>query len=120
MMSLKPDRLAGKLVYRGFDRGPDGTLLDNKTVFFPPTITVGRPPIVHPDQLVEQALKDLITVSDQTGDPVIKAQAVMFRKSLHKFLVAWLARAAVNEREMIRTFLEQNGFTEAAKALDNG
>jgi len=120
MMSLKPDTLNGKVIFRGFDRGPDGTLLDNKTVFFPPTIKVGRPPIMHPDQLVEQALKDLITVSDKTADPVIKAQAVMFRKNLQKFLVAWLARAAVNEREMIRTFLEQNGFTEAAKALDNG
>jgi hypothetical protein len=120
MMSWKPDRLNGKVIFRGYDRAPDGVLIQSGVIMHPPSVKVGRAPIQHPDEMVEMALRDLITVSEQTGDPVIKAQAVMFRKNLKKFLVAWLARAAVNEREMILTFLEQHGFTEAAKALTDG
>jgi len=116
MPTLRPDTLNGQKIFRVItDEG--GVNHVNQGIFFPPGINVGRAPIVHPDELVEQAMKDLITVSDQTGDPVIKAQAVMFRKKLHDHQKAWLARAAQNEREIIRAFLNANGFSQAAGAL---
>lgn len=116
MMSFKPDVLNGKKILRGVY--PDGGMMVQSTaVMHPPTVVRGKPPILHPDQLVELALKDLITVSDQTGDAVIKAQAVTFRKKLKAHQTAWLARAAENEREIIRAYLMAHGFTNAAEAL---
>lgn len=120
MLAWKPERMNGKVVFRGYSRDTDGVMHMNESIAFAPTLLVGRPKIEHPDHLVEMALKDLISVSDQTGDPVIKAQAMTFRKDLKKHQTAWLARAAANEREIIRQFLEAHGFNEAAEALGNG
>ena len=102
---------------RGVETGSDGVNHQNHVIMFPPSIQAGRPPMTHPAQLVEMALQDLVTISDQTGDPVIKAQAVVFRKKLKDHQTAWLARAAANEREMIRAFLMAHGFQHAAEAL---
>lgn len=117
MMTLKPDRLNGQMIFRGVERGPDGVMHQSRAVMFPPTIRAGRPPALHPQQLVELALRDLITVSDQTADPVIKAQALTFRKKLKDHQTAWLCRAAVNERETIRRELEALGFKQAAESI---
>ena len=56
-------------------------------------------------------------MSDQVGDPVIKAQAVLFRGKLKQHQTAWLARAASNEREIVRAYLVAHGFKQAAEAL---
>lgn len=117
VLALKPTRMNGQTVFRGVERGPDGVMHENSMIVFQPAIKVGRPPELHPQELVELALRDLITVSDQTGDPVIKAQAMTFRKKLKDHQTAWLARAASNEREAIRRQLKQLGFEAASEAI---
>lgn len=117
MTLLKPDKLNGKDIMRPVTTGDDGVNYVNKGVFFAPSLKVGRPPVVHMEDLVERSLNDLITISDTTGDPVIKAQAVLFRKKLHVHQRTWLTRAAENEREIVRAKLRSLGFTQASEAI---
>lgn len=117
MPQLKPDTLNGQRIFRGHHADPDGVMHQNELIVFQPSVTMGRAPIVHPDELVELSLRDLITVSNNTADPVIKAQALTFRKKLKDHQTAWLARAAQNEREIIRAYLKAHGFNQAAEAL---
>jgi hypothetical protein len=116
MFQLKPDRLNGQTVYRPVSTD-GGVNHVNDGVLFPPGIKVGRPPILSAQELVESALRDLVTVSDQHGDPLVKAQAILFRKKLAAHQTAWLKRAADNEREVIRAFLKAHGFNAAAEAI---
>jgi acyl CoA:acetate/3-ketoacid CoA transferase alpha subunit len=117
MTLLKPDKLNGKEVFRPVTTGSDGVNYVNKGLVFPPGIKVGRPPVAHMDSLVESSLNDLITISDTTGDPVIKAQAVLFKKKLHVHQRTWMTRAAENEREIVRAKLRSLGFTQASEAI---
>lgn len=115
-MSLKPDTLNGKKIFRGVvDEG--GVMCPSSLIVHPPTVVTGEPPVMDPAQLVELSVRDLITISDQTGDPVIKAQALLFRKNIKSHQTAWLARAADNERAIIRAYLRAHGFTKAAEAI---
>lgn len=116
-MMLKADRLNGQDVFRGVERGPDGVNHQNSFVLFKPQIVVGEAPVLEHGALVEQALKALITVSEETADPVIKAQAVMFRAKLSKHQDFWMMRAALNERARIREQLRSLGFAQAAEAV---
>jgi hypothetical protein len=79
-------------------------------------------PVVTLDALTEQALSQMISVADRTGDPVIKAQAIAFRANLKKTLRFWLKRAALNERERCRRRLTTHGLELAASAIgeENG
>lgn len=116
MFQLKPDRLNGQTIYRPV--GQDGGVnYVSEGILFPPGIKVGRPPVLSQQELVEGALRDLVTVSDQHGDPLVKAQAIMFRKKLAAHQTAWLKRAADNEREVIRAYLKAHGFNAAAEAI---
>ncbi len=116
-MHLKPDRMNGQTIYRGVERGSDGINHVNDFILFPPTTTVTPGPVLTLDELTEQALAKIIAISDQTGDPVIKAQALAFRANLKKTLGYWLKRAALNERERCRQRLATHGLTHAATAL---
>jgi hypothetical protein len=118
MYALKPDKLNGQDILRPVGHRDDGTpFIANKAVFFPPTLIAAKPQLTDPAELVELAMADLISISERIGDPVIRAQAVMFRKKLKTHQHIWLARAAANEREFIRLFLFENGFKNAAEAL---
>lgn len=116
-MFLKPDRLNGATVYRGVERGSDGVNHVNGLILFPPTMTARHGPVVSLDTLAEQALAQIVSVADRTGDPVIKAQAVTFRANLKKAIGFWLKRAALNERERCRRRLIGHGFELAASAI---
>lgn len=113
MYQLKPDRLNGQTIYRPVS--PDGRAADG--IVHPPSLRVERPPIVSAQELVEGALRDLVSVCDEHGDPLVKAQAIMFRKRLAQHQTAWLMRAARNEREIIRAWLMAHGFHTAAEAI---
>lgn len=116
MMSLKPDRLNGQVIFRPVSN-EGGVNHVNPGVVFPPGIHVGAAPVLHPDELVGLAVQDLVTISEQTGDPVIKAQAVLFKGKIVKHQKHWLKRSAENERALIKAFLSKHGFTQAAEAL---
>ena len=116
-MFLKPDRLNGKAIYRGVERGSDGINHVNRFILFPPAMTARHGPILSVEALAEQALAQIISVSDRTGDPVIKAQAVTFRANLKKALGFWMKRAALNERARCRRTLVNHGLELAASAI---
>lgn len=116
-MFLKPDRLNGRAIYRGVERASDGINHVNSFVLFPPQMAVKPGPVVAHEALVEQALAQMISVAEGTGDPVIKAQAVTFRANLKKALGFWLRRAALNERERCRAQLTSHGLELAASAI---
>lgn len=117
MATLKPDRLNGQRIYRGVETGADGVNHQNRFVLFEPEMVAGETSAIEHDALVEQALTALITVSDKTADPVIKAQAVMFRTQLKKHQDFWMKRAAINERARVREQLRRLGFAQAAEAV---
>lgn len=117
MQMLKPDMLNGQRIFRGVETDSAGVNHQNNFILHPPTIKVGRPPILSAQELVAGAVKDLVTVTDQTGDPVIKAQAVMFKRKIIQHQISWLKRAADNEREVIRAWLKAHGFNEASEAI---
>lgn len=116
-MQLKPDRMNGQTIYRGIERRSDGINHVNKFILFPPTTTVTPGPVLTLDELTEQALARIVTVSNETGDPVVKAQALAFRANLRKTLSHWLKRTALNERERCRRRLAAHGLESAANAL---
>jgi hypothetical protein len=116
MMNLKPDRLNGQEIYRPVSTA-GGTNHVNDGIVFPPKITLGQVPVLPADELVGHAVKNLVTISERTEDPVIKAQAVMFRNKIVEHQKYWLARAAENERARIKALLLQNGFKQAAEVL---
>lgn len=115
-MQWKPDRLNGQTIFRPVT-SEGGVNHVNEGVMFGPGIKIGRPPVLTAEELVEGALRDLVTISEDHGDPLVKAQAVMFRKRLAAHQVAWMKRAADNEREVIRNWLVAHGFRHAAEAL---
>ena len=94
--------------------------IQNKPIFFPPSIVVGETPFVPMEEIVEDIMRQLITVSDQTGDPVIKAQAITFQKNIQKVVVSAAIRFALNERARTANKLRELGFSEAAEALKTG
>ncbi len=100
--ALKPDRMNGQEIYRGVETGPDGVNHQNKFILFKPSMIATHGPVLPLEELVEQALRNIITVSDQTGDPVIKAQAIAFRGQLKKALSFWMKRADMNATERCR------------------
>jgi hypothetical protein len=114
---LKPDRLNGKAIFRGVETSSDGANHVNGFILFPPAMAVKPGPVVTLEALTEQALAQMISVADRTGDPVIKAQAVAFRGNLKKALGFWLKRAALNERERCRRHLVTHGLELAASAI---
>jgi hypothetical protein len=99
------------------ERGSDGVNHVNSFILFPPAMTARHGPVVGLDALAEQALTQIVSVAERTGDPVIKAQAVTFRTSLKKAIAFWLKRAALNERERCRRQLISHGFELAASAI---
>lgn len=113
MLNLKPDRLNGEPILRPV--GEDGSV--GEGIVFPPALKVGPVRPVSGEALVEAALADLVTVSDQHGDPLVKAQALMFRRRLAQHQAIWLKRAADNERAIIRHWLASRGFKEASEAI---
>lgn len=119
-MFLKPDRLNGKAIYRGVETGDDGINHVNRLILFPPAMAARHGPVLTSEALTEQALANIVSVSDRTGDPVIKAQALTFRASLKKALGFWMKRAAMNERERCRRLLISNGLELAASAIGEG
>lgn len=116
-MQLKPDRLNGQTVYRGVERGTDGINHVNNFILFPPAMHAAPGPVLTLDELTEQALAKVVTMANETGDPVIKAQALAFRAGLKKTLAFWLKRAALNERERCRRHLTAQGLTHAAQSI---
>jgi hypothetical protein len=116
-MQLKPDRLNGQTVYRGVERGSDGINHVNNFILFPPAMNATPGPVLTLDELTEQALAKVVTMANETGDPVIKAQALAFRTNLKKTLAHWLKRTALNERERCRRRLAAHGLEAAANAL---
>lgn len=121
-MFLKPDRLNGKAIYRGVERDGAGINHVNRFILFPPTTTNVHGPVLSTEELAERALSQIVSVSDRTGDVVIKAQAVAFRGQLRKTLGFWIKRAALNERERCRRALVRHGLELAASAIgdENG
>ena len=116
MMSLKPDKLNGQQIFRPVAR--EGCVNHvNEGVVFPPRITFGAAPVLHMEELVGHAVKDLVTISERTEDPVIKAQAILFRNKIVQHQKYWLTRSAENERAKIKALLLQNGFKQAAEVL---
>ena len=116
-MYLKPDRMNGQTIYRGVERGSDGINHVNKFILFPPTTTVTPGPVLTLDELTEQALAKIVTIANDTADPVIKAQALAFRANLKKTLSHWLKRTALNERERCRRRLAAHGLEASANAI---
>lgn len=116
MISLKPDMLNGQKIFRPVSN-EGGVNYVNEGVFFPPGIKFGDALVLHQDELVGQAVKDLVTISERTGDPVIKAQAVLFRNKIVEHQRHWLKRSAENERAAIKALLLKNGFKQAAEVL---
>lgn len=116
-MFLKPDRLNGQAIYRGVETARDGINHVNRVILFPPKTSATHGPVLDLDALVEQALTNIVRVSDQAGDPVIKAQAITFRRALKKALGFWMKRAVMNERERCRTQLLTHGLQLAATAI---
>jgi hypothetical protein len=116
MPKLVPDTLNGKKIFR---YKPDEHLPNhmNDMIVHQPTIKIGRPPVKTAQELVEAAVNDLVTVTNQTGDPVIKAQAVMFKKKIAQHQLVWMKRAADNEREVIRAWLKAHGFNDASEVI---
>lgn len=116
MMNLKPDRLNGQQVYRPVST--EGSVAHvNPGVVFPPGIVLAPTPVLPADELVGHAVKDLVTISERTGDPVIKAQAVLFRNKIVEHQRYWLKRSAENEKARIKALLSRHGFTQAAEVL---
>jgi len=116
MPQLKPDTLNGKPILRGVvDEG--GVNCTSSLIVHPPGIKVGRPAVLTAQELVEGAVKDLVTISNNTGDELIKAQALLFRKKIAQHQLSWMKRAADNEREIIRAYLKAHGFNNAAEAI---
>lgn len=116
-MYLKPDRMNGQTIYRGVERGSDGINHVNSFILFPPATTATPGPVLTLDELTEQALAKIVTIANDTADPVIKAQALAFRAGLKKTLAHWLKRTALNERERCRRRLAAHGLEAAANAL---
>lgn len=116
MPQLKPDTLNGQKIFRGVT-SDGGVNHVNDLIVFPPSIKTGRPPILTAQELVEGAVRDLVTVSDEHGDPLVKAQALLFKRKIVQHQVAWLKRSADNEREVIRAWLAAHGFNNAAEAI---
>jgi hypothetical protein len=100
--ALKPDRMNGQDIFRGVETGSDGVNHVNRFILHPPKMLATHGPVLPLEELVEQALRNIITVSDQTGDPVIKAQAIAFRGQLKKALTFWMKRADMNATERCR------------------
>ena len=117
MQMLKPDMLNGQRIFRGVETDSSGVNHQNNFILHPPSIKMGRPPVLSAQELVERSVADLIRVTDQTGDPVIKAQAVMFKRKIVQHQLSWLKRSADNEREVIRAWLKAHGFNEASEAI---
>ncbi len=113
MINLKPDRLNGEPILRPVT--DDGRV--GEGLVFAPTLKIGPVRPVSGEALVEAALADLVSISDQHQDPLIKAQALMFRRRLAVHQATWLKRAADNERAVIRQWLAARGFKEAAEAI---
>jgi hypothetical protein len=116
MINLKPDTLNGQKIFRPVSN-EGGVNFVNEGVFFPPGLKFGAVPVLSREELVGQAVKDLVTISERTEDPVIKAQAVLFRNKIVEHQKHWLKRSADNERALIKAFLVQNGFKHAAEVL---
>lgn len=116
-MALQPDRLAGRTIYRGV-ASEGGVNVQTKTVVFPPTVVHGAPRVLTLDEQVEIFMARLVTVSDATADPVIKAQAVMFQKRIARAARAALHRATLIERERIRQLLLKQALPHAAAAVE--
>src|SRR5262245_48388004 len=110
--TFRPDQLNGQRVFREIETDGAGINHQNSTILFSPALKVGEPKPVHPEELIEQALTQLITISSNVGDPVIKAQAVKFREQLKRHLAFWLTRAGQNERAIVRAYLMAHGFTQ--------
>ena len=116
-MFLKPDQMNGQTIYRGVERGSDGVNHQNDFILFQPSLKSTPGPVVTLDELTEQALAKIVTIANETADPVIKAQALAFRANLKKTLAFWLKRAALNERERCRRQLASQGLQHAAESL---
>ena len=117
---LKPDTLNGQKIFRAQTGAAVGAAAhDNRKeiILFAPSMAMGEPPVLPHQELVEQALTALITVSDKTADPVIKAQAVAFKAQLKKHQDFWGKRFAINERARLREELRKLGFAQAAEAI---
>jgi hypothetical protein len=97
-MNLKPDMLNGQKIFRGVDTCGDGVNHQNRSIVFPPKVVIGAVPVLPLDELVEQSLSRIIRISDQTGDPLIKAQAVAFRGNLKLALMSLAKRVEAQSR----------------------
>jgi hypothetical protein len=110
---LKSDKMNGQEILRPVQ---DGVVQSG--VVFPPSVVIARPAPVPVEELVEQSMRELITVSDQSA-PEVHAQALLYKKKLHGHQMKWLIRAALNERSHMIEHLERLGMSDAAKALRN-
>lgn len=115
-MELKPDRMHGERIWRGVEHGRQTPLI----VFQPKGMAVNHGPVQELEALIEQAMGQLIRVSDETGSPEIKAQAKAFERRLRKAVGFWMKRAQLNERERCRLALGRHGFAMAEHAIMDG
>lgn len=97
-MQLIPEWLGGRPILRGVERRSDGTPRATGMIVFPPSLKVGKAPVMPLEALVEGALARIITITDQTGDPVIKAQAIAFRGNLKRELMVLAQRVEAQSR----------------------
>lgn len=115
-LMLKPDRLNATPILRGV-RETGGVRIQTTTVVFPPTMTQDAPPVRDVREQAHEFAQRLVTISERIGDPVIKAQAISFRKRVANAALATITRATLIERERIRQVLLSHGLTTAAEAI---
>lgn len=120
MLELKPDRMNGQKIFRGVKTGSDGIRRQSREILFPPRgIDVKHGPVLPLEELVDGAMRQLITVSDKAG-PEARAQAKLFEAKLRRAIAHWMRRAELNERERCRLALERHGLGTATHALLDG
>lgn len=117
-MDFKPDRVAGVDVKRGVIPDTSGVNIQSTTILFPAKMQQAPPPIRPLDEQLALFMKRIITLSDQMGDPVIKAQAVTFYYRLERAARAHLYRAGLIERERIKALLRKHGMSQAVVVCD--
>lgn len=116
-MQLKKDRLNGEAIYRGVvEKG--GVNIQTSTVVFPPKMYQGAPPVINIDEQTEQFMARLVTISNQIGDPVLKAQVLAFRHRLKRSARAALYRSALIERERLKQALAHQRMPLAVAVIE--
>lgn len=69
-----------------------------------------------PEELAEQALEKIVSVSDH-ADPIVREQARAFQDRIHAVLVHYLKQAAASDRTTVCAALDAAGQPKLSKMI---